>query len=269
VSAVVSAVDQLLFEAAGEGCFAEVESLLDAGADARSALAPVEIAACNGHASIVQLLLERGADIHLNNDGALHEAVGQDRASVVAVLLDRGANIEAEDEDGREGTPLNWAATGRSAESIQTLTMLLDRGAKIDAGMTGTPLCWALANGCLEAAKVLLDRGADPRANNDEVLRYASKNGEAGSVALLLGLCKYPAGVITGARKDAMTAGHGAVVAVIDSFRQRQKLSKPPTSPKSPKPDTSNEFDVRHKDGRADSESTLHAPPRAQRGARL
>ncbi len=67
--------------------------------------------------------LDVGADIEEKNpaDGrtALMLAAVQGRAPLVALLIQRGAKIEAQDDDGI--TPLMWAAFGGSADAVRAL----------------------------------------------------------------------------------------------------------------------------------------------------
>jgi hypothetical protein len=75
-------------------------------------------------------------------------------------LIDRGAKVS------RSGwTPLHYAASGPEPK---VLTLLLDRGAPIDAPSPNrtTPLMMAAQYGSPDTAEVLLARGADPKARN-------------------------------------------------------------------------------------------------------
>jgi len=49
-----------------------------------------------GHADLVALLLEHGADVHADNEYALRVASDNAHADVVALLLEHGAKAEAE-----------------------------------------------------------------------------------------------------------------------------------------------------------------------------
>jgi hypothetical protein len=93
-------------------------------------------------------------------------------------LLERGAQIN------RPGwAPLHYAASG---PEIKLLTLLLDRGASIEATSPNrtTPLMMAARYGPHDAAELLLSRGANARARNDQGLAAADFARAAGRDAL-------------------------------------------------------------------------------------
>lgn len=93
-------------------------------------------------------------------------------------LLDRGAQVT------RNGwTPLHYAASGPEPK---LLTLLLDRGAAIDAPSPNrtTPLMMAARYGAPGAAELLLARGADVRARNELGLTAADFARQVGRDAL-------------------------------------------------------------------------------------
>jgi ankyrin repeat protein len=104
-------------------------------------------AAFDGETQTVALLLDRGANIHADNDYALQAAAGNGHTETVALLLDRGADIHADDN-----LALGWAADG----------------------------------GHTQIVALLLERGADIHADNDWPLQAAASNGHTDTVALLL-----------------------------------------------------------------------------------
>jgi uncharacterized protein len=82
-------------------------------------------------------------------------------------LIDRGAQVN------RAGwTPLHYAASGPEAKVV---TLMLDRGARIDAPSPNrtTALMMASRYGPDSAAEVLIARGADPKLRNDQGLNAA------------------------------------------------------------------------------------------------
>lgn len=82
-------------------------------------------------------------------------------------LLDRGGRLV------RTGwTPLHYAASG---PSVPVVTLLLDRGAPINALSPNgtTPLMMAARYGAIDSADLLLKRGADPNLRNQRDLSAA------------------------------------------------------------------------------------------------
>lgn len=86
---------------------------------------PLMYAVCNGHASIVKLLLQANAETNLANDGqetALHRAAGFTHASqtdIIQQLLVANADPSLQDVDGR--TPLERAKVARIAIAVRAL----------------------------------------------------------------------------------------------------------------------------------------------------
>ena len=95
----------------------------------------------------------------------------------VKLLLDRGADIHA-----CEDYALRRASDKGHTETVK---LLLDRGADIHA-CEDYALRWASDNGHIETVKLLLDNGADVHAYDDEALCWASENGHTETVKLLL-----------------------------------------------------------------------------------
>jgi ankyrin repeat protein len=81
--------------------------------------------------------------------------------ATVALLIDAGADVNARFIGPHTETPLHWAA---SSDDIDVIDVLLDRGADIEAPGSviggGTPLADAVAFGQWNAARRLIERGA-------------------------------------------------------------------------------------------------------------
>ncbi|KAI0857487.1 hypothetical protein F4860DRAFT_357229 [Xylaria cubensis] len=144
----------------------------------------------NGHRTVVQLLLDQGADpklkSHISWRTPLWLAAENGHAAIVQLLLDRGADLESEDNSGK--TPLLWAAEHGNVPMVQ---LLLNQGADIEArdNYSQTPLLWAARSGNFTIVRLLLDRGADlyPKDEGGNTpLSWATQNGHLAVVQLLL-----------------------------------------------------------------------------------
>lgn len=186
--------ESALHKAARAGNLAEVQKLLDSGADVnlfKQGKTPLHHAALiNPKPEVVEALLDAGAQVGLkghNDMTALHFAVvnptpmsahtqsnaeaknesGETarRLEVIQLLLDAGATTYAKNEDGL--TPLHLAAGHYwDPEIVDTLLLA---GAFVDARAENdaTPLHFAAAfNGNPEVTRLLLDAGADANAQD-------------------------------------------------------------------------------------------------------
>lgn len=164
---------------------AVVKTLLDAGANPnstakglRSGLTPLHEAAESGHAGIVGMLLEAGAEADAKRSHGttpLHQAVDYGHAAIVSVLLEAGADPNAPQNDGV--TPLHQAVScdrgvSRSQRfpGVEIAETLLAKGADPDASADGgrTPLHWASIAGHAEEARILVKAGADVKAKDED-----------------------------------------------------------------------------------------------------
>ncbi|MGB9041526.1 MAG: quinoprotein dehydrogenase-associated putative ABC transporter substrate-binding protein [Pseudolabrys sp.] len=147
----------------------KVEQWLDQGADITQELSNAIIA--NDQDRIKWLVTEKGADANKPDSQGytpLTNAARQRQDQTVKLLIDLGANPNLADGNGM--TPLITAAM---RDAIPTIKVLTDKGAKVEEpGPDGFgPLALALADGYYEAAKTLLEAGANPNvASGDESL---------------------------------------------------------------------------------------------------
>jgi hypothetical protein len=125
--------------AAGLGQLGETARLLPSAGQDRVQMA-LAMASMHGHARIVQLLLDAGADPNQYNPEGfhshstpLHQAVWVGHAETVRVLVERGARLDVRDHifDGR---PLDWALHAGRAEIAEYLR---ERGDALDATPSG------------------------------------------------------------------------------------------------------------------------------------
>ena len=182
----------VLMRAVESGSLEMVELLLaqgvDVNAQAKDGRTALMIAASRKRPEIAKLLLERGAEANAKNqDGetALFSAVESGDPEVAEILLDNGAAIDEENEAGE--TPLLKAAEKgyvdvvrllkkRGAESsvfvaavegdTDELGRFLSRGVHVDTRdkRGRTILMAAVKHANLEAARMLLEKGADVNA---------------------------------------------------------------------------------------------------------
>jgi ankyrin repeat protein len=167
-----------LHEAAQRGDLETTRLLIRSGARVEAAtrygIRPLYLAASGGHASVIGALIEGGADVNAATPQGvtpLMMAARVGKLDGLNLLLDRGARdkINAQ-ETWRAQSALMWAAGEGHVAAIARLAEAgADVGTRSKAGFT--PLLFAIRNGHLEAAQLLLKLGANP---NDKVESVAS-----------------------------------------------------------------------------------------------
>ena len=169
-------------------------------------------AAINGHTDIVELLINKGADIKVSmHDGAtplamanrrgktevvnilrrhgaletLHGAVASGDKEGVKRFVAQGADLNARNQNGQ--TPLHLSLMSRKAwNAVFLISQGADVNAKTNSGRT--PLMLAAIRGWVYKAEVLIVQGADvnAKANKGETaLSLAKENGKTEIVELL------------------------------------------------------------------------------------
>ena len=157
---------------------------------------PLQIAAQKGNQKIAELLISKGADVNLINDGtpllegALHHAAREGRLEFVEFLLKKGANPK------NGGPVLDWPSKKGYLEIVKLLInsgadvktknylgrsclhnaalggnyeiadLLIKNGADVNlaAGDGATPLYEAVIGGDLKVVELLVSKGADVNA---------------------------------------------------------------------------------------------------------
>lgn len=177
----------------------------------------------------VQFLLKNKADPSLRTGRstagectALMEAARNGHAPVVRFLVEQGLSFRDCTTDGE--TSLMLAAQSGDAE---TIGVLVDAGVPVNETATGfwqghTALDFAARDGKLEAARELLDRGADPNTSRAHrtALIWAAENGRLDMVKLLLRRGANPdlkGNASASAEEQARSAGHAAVAELLES----------------------------------------------------
>lgn len=172
------ALRQALLKVAARGKLSIVQFLLEHGADVnprRDNEVPALLkAAEGGHAVVVTELLHRRANPNCRNprsgQTALFAAILRGHNAVVKALLEGGASVDAHDKEGR--TPLLYLAAekpGKTKWTVDTVKLLLDNKANLEVkdAIGRTPLLWAATNGSVELMRILLQYKADIHASNN------------------------------------------------------------------------------------------------------
>ena len=201
-----------------------IDLLVRAGANVsarnRAGVMPLELAAINGNAAVIERLIKAGADVNkpLNSSGdtALMMASRSGKAEAVKALLDRGAQINAK-ETWADTTALMWAvsegnhdvvklliergadvnartkfvpsATGRGFEGATPVAAKADQAPEQNAGGLLTPLMFAAREGDMESARMLVAAGAQVNAvdgDGKDALGLAIFNGSYDVASFLI-----------------------------------------------------------------------------------
>ncbi|KAI9777384.1 MAG: hypothetical protein M1839_008897 [Geoglossum umbratile] len=150
----------------------------------------LQIAASFGLTEVVQLLLQRGADVDArDNSGGtpLYRAAENGHDAVVRLLLENGANVDMKDVVSGYGAIHRTALMGHT----EVARLLLERGADVNAKCkdNNTPLVLAIGDGHEPVMRLLLEKGANVEmkdSDGDPPLHSAAYHGNEAMVQLLV-----------------------------------------------------------------------------------
>lgn len=176
--------------------------LITAGADVNGGeyMTPLALATKYARRDVIELLVERGANINDTRNPPLHWAGAPE---VATALMNAGANVNVRDKDGCTALHLT---TGTWVPKAEAVKVLLEAGAHVNAkSKTGsTPLHEAVLQQHLDTVKVLIEAKAEVDArdeNGNTPLSLAKEAGEPFVEVLLA----------AGARDDGLTELQRAV----------------------------------------------------------
>jgi len=117
---------------------------------------------------VIKELIEKGANIHADDDHALRWASSEGHFGVVKFLIEKGSNVHADNDYA-----LIWASYNGH---LGVVKFLIEKGANVHAD-NDRALIWASYNGHIKTLKFLIEKGANVHIDSDRALRWASLNG--------------------------------------------------------------------------------------------
>jgi ankyrin repeat protein len=181
------ALDKQLFQAANAGNAAEVERLLEEGADLNTVssfgtikdISVLGSAVSLGNTEVVRVLIEQGADVNAvdgNGNAMLPQAALRGYLEIVGLLLDAGADVNgtmsvmAGDAPKENAAALQLAALGNHKEIVELLLAHGPEVNAVDVTYGESALYGAARHNNIEIMALLLENGAD--------VQMQSKGGE-------------------------------------------------------------------------------------------
>lgn len=184
---------QPLHVAAARGCQSALKALLDKGVpvdcqddDRQTALLE---AAEGNHKTVIDTLIEANANIHhhgWDDLTALHYASLNGNLKLVQLLLDRGANVEpCSGPKWNHQAPIHLAAEKNHAHVIEMLADPKRKGDINRASVNGySPLLIAVANGSLESTQILVKLGADCSVSSSSKSSPLHESAKTGNIEI-------------------------------------------------------------------------------------
>ncbi len=209
-----------------------VQIMLDRGADVNAQGGiygnALQIASWIGHEKIVQILLDRGAVVNVQSGiygNALQIASTRGHEKIVQMLLSGGANVNAQTREDQ--TPLQAASYNGHEKVVQ---ILLDNEADVNVqGKLGSALRIASGFAHEKVVRILLDNGADVNEQDEDhgsALQAAARGGHYRVVQILLnkGAGIDAHGRCGSALQAAAREGYRRVVQVLTNIPRREKI---------------------------------------------
>ncbi|KAI2464185.1 hypothetical protein F4781DRAFT_413906 [Annulohypoxylon bovei var. microspora] len=127
----------------------------------------LHIASFYGYTEIIRLLARYGADLNAQSDThstPLHYACLTGLPKAVEVLVELNASLDLEGFKKQDMPGWRPLAVAIQENNVECVRILLEANVDPDISIPdyGTPLACAVSNGCLEACKLLFDKGANP-----------------------------------------------------------------------------------------------------------
>ncbi|KAK9867354.1 hypothetical protein WJX84_001740, partial [Apatococcus fuscideae] len=179
--------------AASKGAGGILDLLIQKGANvnitSHDGWTPLHEAATNGHVAAVKALIKAGVQVHAKTSNgltALHNAASAGHMAVVQQLLEAGSSINARTASGTNA--LYNAATAGHVEAVQRL---IDAGSELDVQAANglTVLHSAASNGHCEVIEELIKAGCDldiQAQNGCTGLHNAAANGHLATAKALI-----------------------------------------------------------------------------------
>lgn len=147
--------------------------------------------AFHDHVKHLGLLLKQGASLAVqDNEGKVPLHWTSNNATLKTaqkILSVEPRSLNAVDGEGR--TPLHLAVADNNVDMVNFLTSLEECAVSLPDAMHRTPLHWAAVLGCTEIANILVHRGADlgaPDDNGATALHYAAQHESPDTLVMFL-----------------------------------------------------------------------------------
>ena len=113
-----------------------------------------------------EYLIEKGANIHANNDYVFRWSAENGHLDVVKYLIEKGADVHADND-----CALRWSAENGHLDVVK---YLIEKDANVHVD-NDYALRWSAENGHLDVVKYLIENGANIHADNDYALDLSAE----------------------------------------------------------------------------------------------